>query len=355
MARHLITGGAGFIGSHLADVLIAAGESVSIIDNLSTGRFSNIAHLERNSRFECVIDDIRNERLLEDLVQSADFVYHLAASVGVRLVIEQPTATLINNITGTEILLKNACRYRKPILIASTSEVYGKSRKREFHEEDDCVMGPTSKSRWGYATSKAIDEFLALAYFNEKRLPVVIVRLFNTVGPRQTGHYGMVIPNLVRQALLEEPLQVFGDGHQTRCFTHVLDVVPVLLNLIVQGSSHGAVFNVGSQEEISIRALAERIIQLTGSGSQIRYVPYNVAYARGFEDMERRMPDLSRVQKTVGYEPKRKLDDILQDVIADVKLQLGLETGNVVSDPFGSYEQCSPDLQSHSIVARSGL
>lgn len=322
MAKHLITGGAGFIGSHLAELLLRRGEQVSVIDNLSTGRFSNIAALEQNDRFRCFVDDIRNEELTESLIRDADVVYHLAASVGVRMIIERPTETIINNIMGTEIVLRNACRYRKPLLITSTSEVYGKSEQPTFREDDDRVMGPTCKSRWGYAESKAIDEFLSLAYFSEKHLPVVIVRLFNTVGPRQTGRYGMVIPTFVRQALLEEPIGVFGDGSQTRCFAHVLDVVPVLAELVKRPDAYGLVVNVGSQEEIAIKALAERVIAITGSKSGIRLIPYAQAYPPGFEDMERRMPDLTRVHSLTGYSPRYKLDQILEDVVTDVRVQL---------------------------------
>jgi len=296
-------------------LLINNGESVTIIDNLSTGRFTNVAHLERNERFKCIIDNVSNEHLTEEMIRGADYVYHLAASVGVRLVIERPTEAIINNVMGTEIVLRNACRYRKPILIISTSEVYGKSRERVFSEDADCVMGPTSRSRWGYATSKAIDEFLALAYFQEKQLQTVVVRLFNTVGPRQTGHYGMVIPTLVRQALLNQPLTVFGDGTQSRCFAHVWDVVPMLVDLLGRPDTAGLVFNLGTQEEVSIKRLAERIIELSGSKSTITYVPYKEAYPPGFEDMERRVPDLSRLKRFTGYEPKHQLDDILRDVI----------------------------------------
>ena len=326
MAKHLITGGAGFIGSHLAERLLRQGEKVAVIDNLSTGQFSNIAALEGSPDFSVFVDDIRNEHLAEELIRGADFVYHLAASVGVKMIIEQPTETLINNIVGTEIVLRNACRYRKPLLITSTSEVYGKSQQATFREEDDRVMGPTSKSRWGYAESKAIDEFLALAYFAEKHLPVAIVRLFNTVGPRQTGRYGMVIPTFVRQALLEEPIGVFGDGMQTRCFAHVLDVVPVLAELPKRRDAYGYVFNVGSQEEISMKHLAERIVEKTNSHSEIKLIPYAQAYPPGFEDMQRRMPDLSRLNALLGYKPTRGLDQILDDVIFDVSKQLDVKT-----------------------------
>jgi UDP-glucose 4-epimerase len=322
VAKHLITGGAGFIGSHLAELLLKQGEQVSVIDNLSTGRFSNIASLEKNERFRCFIDDIRNEHLIEELIRDADFVYHLAASVGVRMIIERPTDTIINNIMGTEIVLRNACRYRKPLLITSTSEVYGKSSQPTFREDDDRIMGATCKSRWGYAESKAIDEFLALAYFSEKHLPVVLVRLFNTVGPRQTGRYGMVIPTFVRQALLGESIGVFGNGSQTRCFAHVLDIVPVLAELVKRSDAYGLVVNVGSQEEISIKTLAERIIAMTNSNSNIRLIPYAQAYPPGFEDMERRMPDLEQLRALTGYQPRYKLDQILEDVVADIRGQL---------------------------------
>lgn len=319
MTRNLITGGAGFIGGHLSDFLLKRGDEVVVLDNLSTGDYRNIAPFEGNPRFSCIIDEVRNEPLMERLVHECDRIYHLAASVGVRLVIERPTECLINNIIGTEVVLKYACRYRKPVLITSTSEVYGKSNNTTFSEDDDRVMGPTSKSRWGYAASKAIDEFLALAYFQEKALPVVIVRLFNTVGPRQTGRYGMVIPNFVRQALYNEALTVYGDGEQTRCFAHVGDVVPALVGLLEHPEARGKVFNVGSQEEISISHLAERVISLTGSQSTIRLIPYEEAYTEGFEDMLRRVPDLTRTQALIGYTPKHSLDDILQDVIQEIR------------------------------------
>jgi UDP-glucose 4-epimerase len=311
MATHLITGGAGFIGSHLAEHLLEQGESVVVIDNLSTGSHRNIAHLEG-----------RHESLIDELIRHADRVYHLAASVGVRLIIKRPTESLINNIIGTEKVLRSASRYRKPVLITSTSEVYGKSTKDVFSEDDDCVMGPTDKARWGYASSKATDEFLAMAYYQETRLPVVIVRLFNTVGPRQTGDYGMVIPNFVRQALMGAPITVFGDGSQTRCFCHVRDVVPALVQLLTRPAAHGKVFNVGSSDEISIRALAERVIARTGSSSRIEFIPYGQAYAPGFEDMHRRVPNLSRVSQLIGFRPSRTLDDILDDVIAGCRAEI---------------------------------
>lgn len=322
MSKYLITGGAGFIGSHLSENLLQEGHDVAIIDNLSTGRFSNIAHLEKNYHFRCFIDDIRNEHLMEDLIRDVDYVFHLAATVGVRMIIEHPTDTLINNIMGTEVILRNACRYRRPVLITSTSEVYGKSHAPSFREDDDRVMGPTNKSRWGYAESKAIDEFLALAYHAEKHLPVVIVRLFNTVGPRQTGRYGMVIPTFVRQALLDQPITVFGDGTQTRCFAHVLDIVPQLAALVRHPKAYGGVWNLGSQEEVSIKSLAERIIHMTHSLAMLRMVPYSQAYPPGFEDMERRVPSLERIRNLTGYIPKYDLENILKDVIGDVREQL---------------------------------
>src|SRR5687767_8727957 len=246
MANHLITGGAGFIGSHLAEYLLQRGESVTIIDNLSTGRYSNIEHLEARSGFECYIEDIRHESLIDDLIRRSDRVYHLAASVGVRLIIDKPTESLINNIVGTERVLRSASRYRKPVLITSTSEVYGKSKKEAFSESDDRIMGPTDKSRWGYANSKATDEFLAMAYYQETRLPVVIARLFNTVGPRQTGEYGMVVPNFVSQALRGVAITVHGEGDQSRCFCHVKDVVPALVELLTRPAAFGKVYNLGN-------------------------------------------------------------------------------------------------------------
>ena len=315
---HLITGGAGFIGSHLSDYLLQRGEQVVVIDNLSTGRYSNIEHLEGRSGFKCYIEDVRHETLIDELIRQCDRVYHLAASVGVRLVIEKPTESLINNIVGTERVLRSASRYRKPVLITSTSEVYGKSKKDAFAEGDDRIMGSTDKCRWGYPNSKATDEFLAMAYFQETRLPVVIVRLFNTVGPRQTGQYGMVIPNFVSQALRGLPITVHGDGSQTRCFCHVKDVVPALVELLTSQKACGKVFNLGSNTEISIQHLAEQVIRMAGSKSQIRHVPYDEAYPAGFEDMQRRIPDLTRIASLIGFRPTRSLDDILKDVIEEL-------------------------------------
>lgn len=317
MATHLITGGAGFIGSYLAEYLLDRGEDVVIIDNLTTGNYGNIEHLEGRSGLRVYIEDVRHEPLIDELIRNCDRVYHLAASVGVRLIIERPTESLINNIVGTERVLRSASRYRKTVLITSTSEVYGKSKQEEFSEGDDRIMGSTDKSRWGYANSKATDEFLAMSYHQETRLPVVIVRLFNTVGPRQTGQYGMVIPNFVSQALRGMPITVHGDGSQTRCFCHVKDVVPALAELLTRQEAYGKVFNVGSNAEISIRELAELVLQKTGSASEIRYVPYEEAYPQGFEDMQRRVPNLARVSSLIGFQPARTLDDILNDVIEE--------------------------------------
>jgi UDP-glucose 4-epimerase len=322
MATHLITGGAGFIGSHLADYLLERGEKVVLIDNLSTGKYSNIEHLDGRAGFQCYIEDVRHEPLIDELIRHCDRVYHLAASVGVRLVLDKPTESLINNIVGTERVLRSASRYRKPVLITSTSEVYGKSMQALFSEGDDRIMGPTDKSRWGYANSKSTDEFLAMAYYQETRLPVVIVRLFNTVGPRQTGEYGMVIPNFVSKALHGFPVPVYGDGTQTRCFCHVKDVVPALVEMMTRQKAYGGVFNIGSDQEISIKELAELVVRKTGSQAGIQYIPYEEAYPIGFEDMERRVPDLKRAGALIGYRPSRTLDDILEDVIQEQKKKI---------------------------------
>jgi UDP-glucose 4-epimerase len=313
--RALITGGAGFIGSHLSEALIEAGHHVLVLDNLSTGSIENIAHLKGRPGFEYFIDTVENEGLLAELIDRSDVVFHFAAAVGVKLIVEQPVYTIETNVHGTEVVLKHANKKKKLVVIASTSEVYGKSEQVPFREDSDLVMGPTTKHRWAYACSKAIDEFLALAYWKERKLPVIIVRFFNTVGPRQTGQYGMVIPNFVRQALAGEPITVFGDGTQSRSFTHVADVVGALMKLVAEPKAVGQVVNIGNTEEVTIQRLAERVRELTGSTSSIKLVPYDEAYESGFEDMPRRVPELSKAEKMIGYKPRHTLDDILTQVI----------------------------------------
>jgi UDP-glucose 4-epimerase len=313
--RALITGGAGFIGSHLSEALLDRGSQVLILDNLSTGSIDNIAHLKGRPGFEYFIDSVNNEPLLAELIDRSDVVFHLAAAVGVKLIVEQPVHTIETNVHGTEVVLKHANKKKKLVVIASTSEVYGKSDDVPFREDADLVLGPTPKHRWAYACSKALDEFLALAYWKERKLPVIIVRFFNTVGPRQTGQYGMVIPNFVRQALAGEAITVFGDGTQSRAFTHVCDVVDGLLRLVAEPKAVGQVINIGTTQEITIAALAERIRDLSGSTSAIRFVPYDEAYESGFEDMPRRLPDLGRIISLIGYKPRHSLDDILVQVI----------------------------------------
>jgi nucleoside-diphosphate-sugar epimerase len=313
--RGLITGGAGFIGSHLAEAMLALGDSVFVLDNLSTGSMENIVHLKGRAGFEYFIDSVENEGLLAELVDRADVVFHFAAAVGVKLIVEEPVRTIETNVHGTEIVLKHANKKKKLVVIASTSEVYGKSEDVPFREDSDLVLGPTPKHRWAYACSKAIDEFLALAYWKERQLPVIVVRFFNTVGPRQTGQYGMVIPNFVRQALAGEPITVFGDGTQSRSFTHVADVVQALLKLVREPRAIGQVINIGNTGEISMMKLAERVRELSGSKSPIKLVPYDEAYESGFEDMPRRVPDLSKLTALIGYRPRFTLDDILSQVI----------------------------------------
>jgi UDP-glucose 4-epimerase len=313
--RVFITGGAGFVGSHLSEALLERGDHVSVLDNLSTGSIDNIAHLKGHERFTYTIDAVENEPLLAEMIDRADVVVHLAAAVGVKLIVEQPVHTIETNVHGTEIVLKHANKKKKLVLIASTSEVYGKSTTVPFAENDDLVLGPTTKHRWAYACSKLIDEFLALAYWKERKLPVIVVRLFNTVGPRQTGQYGMVIPNFVRQALAGQPITVFGDGTQSRSFTYVGDVVRAFIALINEPRAVGQVFNVGNTNEITIAALAEKVKHLTASASEIVRIPYDQAYESGFEDMPRRVPDITKVRGLVGYEPTVELDEILRRVI----------------------------------------
>ena len=317
--KALITGGAGFIGSHLADRLLEDGHEVMVLDNLSTGSIDNIAHLKGRTGFGYTIDSVTNESLLAELIDGSDVVFHLAAAVGVKLIVEQPVHTIETNVHGTEVVLKHANKKKKLVFIASTSEVYGKSTDVPFREAADVVMGPTTKHRWAYACSKLIDEFLALAYWKEKQLPVVIVRLFNTVGPRQTGRYGMVLPTFVRQALAGQPITVFGDGTQSRSFTYVGDVVEALVRLTHEQRAVGEVFNIGNMGEVTISDLAERVKRMTGSCSPIQYVPYDQAYETGFEDMPRRVPDITKIRDFVGYEPKVKLDDIIRSVIEHMR------------------------------------
>ncbi len=314
--RVLITGGAGFIGSHLAERLLDSGLEVAVLDDLSTGRFENIAHLVGRPGFSFAIDSITNAMVLDRLASESDAIVHLAAAVGVKLVVEQPVHTIETNIMGAEAVLKAAARYRAKVLIASTSEVYGKGIRTPFREDDDVVLGPTSRHRWAYAVSKMVDEFLALAYYQKYDLPVVIARLFNTVGPRQTGRYGMVIPRFVSQALAGEPITVYGDGSQTRCFCDVTDTVRALEALLMHPDAVGRVFNVGSTEEVSILELARKIKAITGSSSPITFVPYDQAYAPGFEDMERRVPDTTRIRTLTGWQPQYNLEAILQRVAA---------------------------------------
>jgi len=314
--KALITGGAGFLGSHLAEALLARGDTVYLLDNLSTGSIDNIEHLKSAPRFNYAVDSVMNEPVAAEMIDRVDVVFHLAAAVGVRLIVESPVNTIETNVHGTEMVLKLANKKKKKVLVASTSEVYGKSDDVPFREDADLVMGATTKGRWSYACSKAIDEFLALAYWKEKKLPVVVFRLFNTVGPRQTGRYGMVIPNFVKQALLGHPITVFGDGAQSRCFTYVSDVVGVLVRLAEEPRAVGQVFNIGNdREEVTILDLAQRVKARTGSRSEIVRVPYDQAYEEGFEDMPRRVPDLTRLRNLTGYEPKVHLDEILDRVI----------------------------------------
>jgi UDP-glucose 4-epimerase len=314
--RFLITGGAGFIGSHLAEDLLARGHRVHVLDDLSTGSMDNIRHLKTEPRFGYTIDTCASAAVVAEAVDEADVVYHLAAAVGVELIVESPVRTIETNVHCTEVVLAQAAKKRKPVLIASTSEVYGKSTSFPFREDGDLVMGPSTTGRWSYACSKAIDEFLALAYWKERKLPTVVARLFNTVGPRQTGRYGMVVPTFVTQALAGRPLTVFGDGRQTRCFCHVGDVVTALVDLMELGeAAYGEVFNIGSQEEISMLALADRVRELTGSQSEIHMLPYEEAYEAGFEDMPRRYPDVSKIEAAVGWTATRTLDETLMHVI----------------------------------------
>ncbi len=322
--RILITGGSGFIGSHLTERLLKEGHHITIIDDFSTGSIQNIQRLLGSNNIEVVRESVLNETVMSILVEKSDVIYHLAAAVGVQLIIDKPVQTMETNIRGTEVVLNLANIFRKRILIASTSEVYGKNTNIPFKEDDDRVLGSTVHSRWSYSCSKAIDEFLGLAYYNENELPVILVRFFNTVGPRQTGQYGMVVPRFVRSALLNEPITVYGTGKQSRCFTHVSDVIDGITALMDEDKSVGQVYNIGSQEEISIENLAQRAKEITGSSSEIKCISYDEAYGKGFDDMERRVPDLTRINNLVGYSPKISLEQILIDVRDHLKKELGI-------------------------------
>ncbi|NQU73229.1 MAG: GDP-mannose 4,6-dehydratase [Candidatus Omnitrophica bacterium] len=313
--KNLITGGAGFIGSHLAEALLNRGDKVHIIDNLSTGSLSNIDRLTKNQNFSYTIGTIMNEKVVNKLIQDCDCIYHLAAAVGVKLIMEKPLETIETNVKGTEMVLRIANKYKKKVLITSTSEIYGNHVQHKLKEDDNRVLGPIKKWRWAYASSKTVDEFLALAYHIEKKLPVVIVRLFNTVGPRQTGAYGMVLPNFVQSALLGKPITIYGDGKQTRSFAYVKDVVKAMVELMGSPKTAGDVFNIGSEEEISINDLAKKIKKMVNSSSDIIRISYKEAYGKGFEDMRRRTPDVSKIKKLIGYKPSVTLDEIITKVI----------------------------------------
>ena len=315
LMRYLITGGAGFIGSHLADELLDRGNEVHVLDDLSTGSIENIRHLKKRSRFGYTIESATNAPLVAELVDDADVVYHLAAAVGVELIVESPVRAIETNVHCTEVVLTQANKKKKPVFIASTSEVYGKGDRLPFREDGDLLLGPTNTGRWAYACSKALDEYLGLAYYKEKRLPVVVGRLFNTVGPRQTSRYGMVVPTFVRQAMGGKPITVYGDGTQRRCFCHVKDIVRALCDLMVRDDVYGEVFNIGSTEEISMLELSDRVCEAVGSDSVVHMVPYDEAYEPGFEDMPRRIPDISKIGAKLGWHPTRELSSILDDVI----------------------------------------
>lgn len=324
----LITGGAGFVGSHLADKLIGEGHEITVIDDLSTGRYANVEHLEGNDNFRLIIDTVLNEKLMEELIRDSDRVFHMASAVGVRLIMEQPVKTIETIFHGTDVVLKFCSRYRKRVLIPSTSEVYGKGVSVPFKEEDDLLTGSTDKHRWAYACAKTLDEFLALAHWKETRLSVVVVRLFNTVGPRQTGQYGMVVPNFIKAAINNQPITVHGDGNQQRCFGHVYDIVEGLTKAIETPECFGQVINFGNDEEISIKGLAEKAIAMTGSTSEIKYLSYDEVYGEGFEDMQRRVPSLEKAKRLVGYQPTRTLEDIINDVANQFREELKTDSAN---------------------------
>lgn len=319
MTHYLVTGGCGFIGSHLSESLLQAGHRVTVVDDLSTGVYSNVAELESHADFQLVIGTVLDAALMAELIKDTEAVFHLASAVGVRLIMEQPVRTIDTIFMGTDTVLKAANRYRRPVLLTSTSEVYGKSVDIPFDEDGDRLAGATNKHRWAYACAKALDEFMALAYYKETRLPVTIARLFNTVGPRQTGQYGMVIPGFVRQALAGEPITVYGDGQQSRCFAHVLDVVQALIGIMKSEDCRGQVLNVGAQEEITVLQLAETIRAQAGSQSEIKFVPYEEAFGEGFEEMQRRVPSIEKIKRLIGWTPVRSLDDIIADVVHDMQ------------------------------------
>ncbi|MHC4122462.1 MAG: GDP-mannose 4,6-dehydratase [Planctomycetota bacterium] len=320
--KALITGGAGFIGSHLAERLLQAGHEVAVVDNLSTGQLSNLKEVENNPKFRFVYDNVRNPEMMHVLIEQCDVVFHLAAAVGVQLIVDDPVHTIETNIHGSEVVLEIANKFHKKVLIASTSEVYGKSEAVPFCEDDDTVQGSTKFPRWAYACSKAIDEFLALAYYEQYGLPVIITRFFNTVGPRQTGRYGMVVPRFVEQALKNEDILIYGTGRQSRCFGYVGDVIDVVMALINHPKAAGRVYNIGSTEEITIEGLADKIIVMTGSKSKKKFISYEDAYGKPFDDMMRRLPSLDRIKEVIGYEPKTSLEQILKSVIEDIKKRL---------------------------------
>ncbi len=322
--RYLITGGAGFIGSHLAERLLADNERVVLLDNLSTGSMENIRHLKRFENLQYHLDGIENKQLLAELVDDADVVIHFAAAVGVKLIVESPVRTIETNVNGTQLILEAACKKKKLVLLASTSEVYGKNTQVPFHEDADLVLGPTTKGRWSYAASKALDEFLALSYWKEKKQPVIVVRFFNTVGPRQTGRYGMVLPNFVQRALRNEPIEVYGDGKQSRCFCDVRDTVEAVLKLIPLERAVGEVVNIGNTEEITIEALAAKVKERTESSSPIQYIPYDKAYEPGFEDMMRRVPSIDKLHSFTGFRPATTLPEIIDRVSAYYQQKDGL-------------------------------
>ena len=323
--HYLITGGCGFIGSHLAESLLVSGHEVTVIDDLSTGKIANVAHLESNPKFHVLIGNVTDMDLVHEGVRNTSAVFHLASAVGVKLIMDRPVETIDTIVAGTQNVLQQANRYRKPVLLTSTSEVYGKSTEVPFEEDGDRLAGPTTKHRWAYACAKALDEFMAMAYWRSSSLPVVIVRLFNTVGPKQTGQYGMVIPNFVQRALANEPLEVHGDGRQSRCFCHVTDVVRGLVGLMGKQSARGQVVNLGSEEEISIENLARKVIDVTGSKSEIKVMPYEKVYGEGFEDMQRRVPSIKKARRLIGWAPQLTLSEILEDVATEIREQNAAE------------------------------